>query len=67
MNASLSALGRVIAALARRDKYVSFRDSVAGRLCFGQVRFVGAWFFRKMVCFGWKGFGYGFVLVDVAT
>ncbi|CAK9109953.1 unnamed protein product, partial [Durusdinium trenchii] len=36
VNASLSALGRVIAALARRDKYVSFRDSVAGRLCFGQ-------------------------------
>eukprot|EP00913_Durusdinium_trenchii_P017408 g16365.t1 len=27
VNASLSALGRVIAALARRDKYVSFRDS----------------------------------------
>ncbi|CAE7522398.1 KIN14A, partial [Symbiodinium pilosum] len=27
VNCSLSALGRVIAALARRDKYVSFRDS----------------------------------------
>ena len=32
VNLSLSALGRVIAALARRDKYVSFRDSALTQL-----------------------------------
>lgn len=32
VNCSLSALGRVIAALARRDKYVSFRDSALTQL-----------------------------------